>query len=654
MGGLIDPKKSKVEEQDQKNKEREQTIATIIKKLNPEQTIEKLNELANRWKLYDESATFETQTIHMFMALGVDFNDDLNESVQKDRGSFGMRQVDDKIRESEIEAISLYHRLRELNLFPDKMNNNVDKSMNLKKMTKILEMIFYSKKIVLSAFQAKLAVYQLANEDGVIELDQDLDTQLGSWALRFRFIEGDVSSFQELLLFLLDSAMEKKYRKVGDWLYEPIIIDGRDMHSWRAVSEIKDFVYSRLKKEISWEQWKNATLNMKNVGSAVEYLTNCHDYQLPFLHKSRGVYSFYNGVYIAPEDRFHCFDTEKEPLSDSIVASKFIEGNFDNTYYDDWFDIPTPHLDSIMIFQQWEEDVQRWLFALLGRMLYPVNQVDSWQVVPFFKGLAATGKSTIILKVIKNFFETVDVGILSNNIERKFGISAFHDKFCVLAPEIKNDLAIEQAEFQSMVSGEDVQVNVKHKKAFAEEWRVPMALAGNEVPGWADNGGSIQRRLVVFEFKKPVRHGDMKLGEKLDKELPFILRKCNKAYLDLAGKYSDVNIWSVLPEYFINTREALARATNFIESFMASSEVILGENEICSLGDFKSALREHATMNVMHTKQLTADVFTGPFEKYGIKFLGAQTLDYCGQSVHTEFIQGLSLKSARPKDSNMF
>ncbi|AGE55354.1 ATPase [Paramecium bursaria Chlorella virus MA1E] len=49
-------------------------------------------------------------------------------------------------------------------------------------------------------------------------------------------------------------------------------------------------------------------------------------------------------------------------------------------------------------------------------------------------------------------------------------------------------------------------------------------------------------------------------------------------------------------------------------------------------------------MNVMHTKQLTADVFTGPFEKYGIKYLGTQTLEYCGQSVNTEFIQGLSLK----------
>jgi hypothetical protein len=293
------------------------------------------------------------------------------------------------------------------------------------------------------------------------------------------------------------------------------------------------------------------------------------------------------------------------------------------------------------------------LFALLGRVLYPVNELDSWQIIPFFQGLAATGKSTIVLKVIKNFFETVDVGILSNNIERKFGISAFYDKYLVVAPEIKSDLAIEQAEFQSLVSGEEVQVNVKHKKAFMNEWKVPMVLAGNEVPGWADNGGSIQRRIVVFEFKKPVRGGDMKLGEKLNKELPFILRKCNKAYLDMAEKYSDVNIWSVLPIYFINTREALARATNFIENFLGSEHVLLGKDQICPFADFKSALKEHATMNSLHTKQLTSDVFTGPFAKYGIVTLGLQTMDFGGKSLTTEFIQGVTLKSYNSEQQNV-
>ena len=40
---------------------------------------------------------------------------------------------------------------------------------------------------------------------------------------------------------------------------------------------------------------------------------------------------------------------------------------------------------------------------------------------------------------------------------------------------------MEQAEFQSMVSGEDIQVNTKYAKARSEVWKVPGVLAGNEV-----------------------------------------------------------------------------------------------------------------------------------------------------------------------------
>jgi adenylate kinase len=58
-------------------------------------------------------------------------------------------------------------------------------------------------------------------------------------------------------------------------------------------------------------------------------------------------------------------------------------------------------------------------------------------------GLA--GKSTIVLKVAKQFYEDIDCGTLSNNIESKFGLSQFHDKLLFVAPEIKSDLKIEQA-----------------------------------------------------------------------------------------------------------------------------------------------------------------------------------------------------------------
>jgi len=635
-------------------KEEEETqalaISSAIKKYDVDQSLKKLEELCNKWRLYDTTATFESQLIGMFSALDVNFDEDLVKAIETDRGSFGLKVVNDNIITAEFEAMAIYHRLRELNLFPSGKDENEQKKKNFQKMIKVLEMIFYAKKIILSTYQAKLSVHQLEAEDGLVELDNDLDAVIGSWSLRFRFIDDGISSFQELLLYLLDSAMEKGYRKQDGFLYEPIIIDGRNMHSYRQVYEIKDFVYSRLRKEVSWTHWVNATQNMKNVSSAVEYLANCHDSQLPNLHKQRGTYAFMNGVYIASEDRFHCFDTESQPLSDNIVACKFFEQHFDNTEYDDWFDIPTPHLDSVMNHQQWDADVQRWLLCLIGRVLYKTNEIDSWQVCPFFVGLAGTGKSLLVLKVIKQFFETVDVGILSNNIERKFGISAFFDKMLVCAPEIRNDLAIEQAEFQSIVSGEEISVAIKHQKAFMQEWDVPIVLAGNEVPGWADSGGSIQRRLIVFEFKEAVKSGDMKLSEKLYTEMPNIIRKANKAYRYFADKYAEDNIWTVLPEYFISTRETIARSTNFIESFLASEFLVLGGDNIVPFSDFKSALKDYAATNSLHMKQLTNEAFGGPFSKYKVTILPQQTLTYNGREMNTIFLRGVTLKSTTAED----
>jgi hypothetical protein len=118
------PKSSKADN----NEEREKDIATIIKKLSPVDIAEKLEELVERWKLNDVGATFEMQTIHMFTALGVDFSDDLFSSIEKDRGAFGLNEINDKITAAEIEAISLYHRLRELNLMPGKMNEDPEKA----------------------------------------------------------------------------------------------------------------------------------------------------------------------------------------------------------------------------------------------------------------------------------------------------------------------------------------------------------------------------------------------------------------------------------------------------------------------------------------------------------------------------------------------
>jgi hypothetical protein len=92
-------------------------------------------------------------------------------------------------------------------------------------------------------------------------------------------------------------------------------------------------------------------------------------------------------------------------------------------------------------------DVSRWMYVLIGRLIYEVGELDGWQVLPFLKGAASSGKSTILTRVCRGLYEAADVGTLSNNIERKFGLSALADKLIFIGPEIKSDIALEQVTF---------------------------------------------------------------------------------------------------------------------------------------------------------------------------------------------------------------
>ena len=46
-------------------------------------------------------------------------------------------------------------------------------------------------------------------------------------------------------------------------------------------------------------------------------------------------------------------------------------------------DIPTPNIDTILLYQGFSPAVCRVIYAMLGRMIYDVGQKDSLQVVPF-------------------------------------------------------------------------------------------------------------------------------------------------------------------------------------------------------------------------------------------------------------------------------
>lgn len=601
-------------------------IKTRITDLDEDGAITYLASLSDKWQLDNPPATFE----HLLSLAFHNFDKDVLGDIDREQtGSYGVRDVTDTIHAHEIEAITLYHRLRELELLDD--------ADTLRRMCKCLESIYYAKKMVVASFQAKIALVETD-----LTLDDDLDTLLGSWSVRFRWLGENINDVQKLLLHLLDAAMEKRYRKVGDRIFEPIIVNGHNTHAWRSVCTIEQFMYQECQKEVHLDAWLNLTNGNQNAKTVVKYLEKSDDYQFPRLVRDRNVWAFKNGVYLGREDRFHCFETAEHPLAKSIVACKYFEFEQDPCVGIHWSDIPTPAVQSIFDYQGFPPDVVKWFYILVGRMMYPIGQKDGWQVVPFLLGQAGTGKSSITNNVVAELYDATDVGLLSNNSEKQFGLGAFYDKFIYVASEIKSDMKLEQAEFQSMCSGEDVQIAIKHQTAFSHRWTTPGFLAGNETPSWTDNSGSIQRRVIVFNFERPVSGGDMMLGDRLKLEMGAFIIKANRAYLEASAQYGSKNVWEVLPPYFKSTRNEMAASVNSVEAFLSSSEVILEPQKFCPFDDFKAALKVYEHQNGYKPSKFTTDFFRGPFNKYKLTRV-KDLMDYRGHKARREYVMGVDL-----------
>ena len=242
-----------------------------------------------------------------------------------------------------------------------------------------------------------------------------------------------------------------------------------------------------------------------------------------------------------------------------------------------------------------------WHYALLGRLLFRVNDKDSWQVIQMIKGVAGCGKSTI-LNLVGKFFRTEDVETLSNQTRgggRAIGVlETVFDKFLWRVYGIKENFGLDQSAFQSMVSGEIVPIDRLNQKTLSVAWTVPGILAGNEFGGWRDNSGSILRRVLVSNFAHIIdeKTKDPLMPTKLDKEMPAVLHKCLLAYSFLTTIYKGSDVWQIVPEYFRWTRSKLSAASDPLASFLASTPLFVKEASSCvPLSTLIAAFKEWAT-----------------------------------------------------------
>lgn len=352
------------------------------------------------------------------------------------------------------------------------------------------------------------------------------------------------------------------------------------------------------------------------------------------------------------------------------AACKYFDMDFDYVEVDSAAAVQTRECDRIWEAQNFSEEVKSWAYALMGRMMFNVSDKDDWQIAPFFKGVAGTGKSTI-LRVIAMFYDPEDVGVLSNNIEGKFGLAAHYKKFICICYEMRKDFGLNQAELQSMITGEEMSIAVKFQMAVPNiKWDAPLAAAGNMTAAWADTNGAMSRRWVFFEFTTSVGRPDPQLMQKIKAELPRIIQKCAKSYLEKVRAFGKRGAYSkdeqgnplCLPEYFHIQAEALKQSCNSLLSFITDSgELRLAKDRAddedpeefyMSWKDFDMLYAEYCTKRKYeHAPLNTPDSYRTVFTDLCITKTTATKEDYENgwRLVTTQWVFGVKPTTARTK-----
>lgn len=455
------------------------------------------------------------------------------------------------------------------------------------------------------------------------ELDPSLEAACPTEIDPFSYMPVDfahLTAFQELLLFVLRTLSLRQLRRYNEACYKQIISPPVDIgdgelrryptHAWEHVCDIKEVIQQAASKEDAFAQWKNMVTGF-NLEALTKYLTGCDELEFQPLRPDRHWHAFHNGLYFTTTNSFFVWGAPEIPTE--VVACNYHDAPFDTSVFScHFYDVPTPFFHGILESQLGAgprisgegeeaysarmvdaEAVISWVYVFLGRLLFEVGEYDSWQIIPFFCGKAGTGKSTI-LKCAGWFFREEDVETLANNAQKGFGLETLVNKLMWRCMEVKKDFQTDQAQLQSMVSGESVSIMRKHKTALNVTFKVPGILAGNEVPQWQDNGGAVARRIIIIKCDTNIEgRRDPHLETKIRGEMPNLLHKCARAYVSAAEQFARKDIWGkvglaegadetpealaqarehILPRYFHVTRENLKGETNRLANFLKKND----------------------------------------------------------------------------------
>jgi hypothetical protein len=481
---------------------------------------------------------------------------------------------------------------------------------------------------------------------------------------------GKLKKPQQLLHFYYRQAFKNGYRKDGDSIYKPRYnAQGDFTCSYEHVSDISDFVFNSVYPIEQNHYWFDCLTERAGTSThCINMLTKVKAEWLPNLARNRMVHAFQNGVFLLDQNEFCWFRPPAgrlgvSQLSGNIVAVKYHDQLFDEEGMDreiqqdvDSRKTETPHylsidmgpVDRILADQEYTIEERLWIYAILGRLYFPIGMMDGWGVHPFFFGMAGTGKSTL-LRLVATTHEPRDVGFLNNTLQKTFALEGIVDKLVYFALDIDGSFQLDQVTWQSMVVGEEVSVLRKFKTPVVVKWDIPGGFAANKMMNWTDNAGSLARRLIIIEFLHAIRSTDPNLFEKCLNMRDRFLKVVISAYHEKARLYHNRGIKEVLPQRFKDSEQKAILELNALMGFISEAcdtETALEKTLWVNCQKFNKAFKEFCINKGIRPQPLVHDMITPVFSKFRIYKVEKPkaTTDPFGQ--HESYYRGLKLRDS--------
>ena len=487
---------------------------------------------------------------------------------------------------------------------------------------------------------------------------------------------------QKLILHLTKILEAAEYRKVEDQCWQQIYNDqGQATHAWTPVRnengeiiDLKQYIFTVVQKETDFEYWQYLTNPLDNADKIVKHLIESKHANFATLRVDRYKWSYSNGIYDAKIDMFWKFGEEHlwKEQSDAIqtyrrnngwesdytvthptgeyMTVKYLNQPFRftiNPETEALFNpdlIKLPAFDKVLDSQKLENETKKWVLRMLARLFFKVGEKDKWQVVFFIKGVAGSGKSTLA-KLIRFLYHPSQISTLSSNIEPKFGLSAIYKGLICICAEVREQFGLDQAEWQSAASGEEIQIAIKNKTAISHLWDTPFFFLGNEVPNYKNASGSVDRRIFMIEFNHKVRGSDPKLFDKITQDIDLFQRKAVCLYLHAIRAHGDKDIWCqspcILPQQIYDFKNNMRSSVDSLYNFMSGSCFEYDDAYEITVKTFKELYMAHRRANNEERCKWNREHYASTFEDLGVSIIVKTGVDENGRQYSGQWLIGV-------------